>query len=206
MALSAEFFEVARRIGDLIKRTRAGKPLTAADQAFVGRLTEAPAALPTYASSADCSGQTKIPISFLKQARRQGCPAFHASNRVDLAVLIVWMFRPDAGEADDGTDWSNELKKWLAKRAKIAHDRDAKLVLPLDQAEAEIQTGLGILFGQLDVIFCNELPAAIRGLDAPAIRTRVAADIERLKEACRSRLLGLVEADVEAIKPRKKSR
>src|SRR4051812_13591666 len=50
---------------------------------------EAGDGLPTYDSAAQCNGQTGIPLSVLKQAKKSGCTAFVAS-RVVLAPLLRW--------------------------------------------------------------------------------------------------------------------
>lgn len=44
---------------------------------------------------------------------------------------------------------------------------------------------IGQLFSDLDRVFANELPPALKGLDETAVRTRVLAEIEAIKERLR---------------------
>lgn len=183
----------ARRLSEILKRLNAGKSLSSGDQAFCQRLIEANAPgrprqgadaykLPVYSSMQECAGATPIPLSLLKQAKRSGCAAFKW-NRVDLAEFLKWLFSEqgqNAGGEASGKDWSNELKMWLAKRAKIAHDRDARLTLSIDQARHDINAGSAFYFAHWDRM-TDELPAVLKGLDAVAIRERFRSEGEKFK-------------------------
>jgi len=194
----------ARRISSILKRLSAGKKLSDGDRSFVERVNEANSPgrpslrdtkLPIYASMGDCSGATGIPLSLLKHARRTGCPAFHASNRVDLAEFIKWAFRQDATTGEDGFDWGNELKKWLSKRAKIAHDRDANTVIDRAAVETGIHAAMLFQFSELDRVFCCELPPILKGLLEPAIRVISLKEIESLKTILRQKFSAISNAE-----------
>lgn len=74
--------------------------------------------LPSYPSMAACSAATGIPLPLLKQAKRAGCPAFDQGNRVHLGPLLQWLFRPDADDGGDSTDWHNRHKRAVALMAE----------------------------------------------------------------------------------------
>lgn len=197
--MTPQLIAVARRISDLLKRQQSGKKLSAADTAFIEKVFEAnnPASvgrpradaikLPIYSSLGECAGATGIPLPLLKQSKKSGCPAFKW-NRVDLAEFLKWCFSPERDGAD-GVDWSNELRKWMAKRQKIAYDKDARLVIDLNAARDDINLGISILFSELERVFGAELPAALKGQNEIAIRDRSIAEIERIKEVVRPKFL-----------------
>lgn len=66
--------------------------------------------LPVYDSLAACSGATGIPRSVIQAAKKAGCPAFR-SNRVDLAVLLPWIFSGEGKDPDDMSIEQIEKKK-----------------------------------------------------------------------------------------------
>lgn len=139
--------------------------------------------LPIYDSMIACEAAVGIPVSVQRQAKKGGCDAFR-SNRVDLARLIRWLFK---GGTDDDVDWGQELKKVQTKRERIKLSKDEGSVMATDEVREGIQRGVGLMFGELDRVFCSELPPALKGLDELAIRTRCQGEIERIKETLRDK-------------------
>ena len=138
--------------------------------------------LPIFDSIAACSNVTGIPVTAIRWAKRNGCPAFR-SSRVYLGELLPWLFgRKDAGETGK---WQDDLIEAKAKRERIRLDRDEGRVIDRDFVRIGIQRGVAVLFGSLDRHFLNELPPALKGLDEVAIRDRSRAQIERMKAECR---------------------
>jgi len=198
--ISPDFTAALARATGILRRQKEGKRIAPADLAFCQRIAEAnapgrpretAARLPVYSSMAECSGATGIPLTLLKQAKRTGCEAFQW-NRVDLAKFLSWVFGHD-NESEDGMDWGNELKKWLAKRAKLAHDRDNGALMPVDQVAREVRASVTVVFADLDRVFTGTLPPVLKGLGEVDIRTRCGTEIERVKETMRARLLALME-------------
>ena len=196
----ADIIAIARRLAGMIKRLQGRRPLSAADRDYASRLIAATAPapagrpredlvrLPIYDSLRACAGATHIPLGFLQHAKKSGCPAF-TSNRVHLGALLQWMFAKGQAAPDgDITNWGDELKKWLAKRAKIQHDRDAETIIDTATARADIQMGMAIVYGGLDRI-AADAPPILKGLSEREIQTRLLAYIEDLKERSRPKFL-----------------
>jgi len=134
--------------------------------------------LPIFDSIAACSNVTGIPVTAIRWAKRNGCPAFR-SSRVYLGELLPWLFgRKDAGETGK---WQDALIEAKAKRERIRLDRDEGRVVDRDFVKAGIQKGVAVLFSALDRHFLNELPPVLKGLDEVAIRDRARAQIQRMK-------------------------
>jgi hypothetical protein len=201
----ADIIAIARRLAGMIKRLQRRQALSVADREYASRLIAATAPapagrpreeiarLPIYDSMHACAGATGIPLAFLRHAKKSACPAF-TSNRVHLAELLRWMFAKSAACPDaEGIDWSDELKKWLAKRAKIQHDRDAETIIDAGTARADIQLGIAVLFGGLDRI-AADAPPILKGLTEREIHTRLLAYIEDIKDRSRTKFLAHVDA------------
>ena len=146
--------------------------------------------LPTYMSMSACAGQTGIPLATLKAAKRDGCTAFTDSGRVELEGLLRYLFKRDEG---DPTDWGADFEKWRAKREKIKHDKDADLVADKVETAEGIKASMAMLFGELDRVFCSELPPAVKGLEELAIRSRSQQSIAKLKKAFEARIEELIK-------------
>jgi len=204
--LSPDFTAAARRITAILRRQREGKRISATDAAFCQRVAQAnqpvppkepgrpretdAGKLPIYSSMAEASARAHVPLALLKQSKKSGCDAFKW-NRVDLEKFLAWVFGR-TGEEEDGIDWSNELKKWLAKRAKMGHDRDARKVMDMDQAETEIRACMGALFSELDRVFVSELPGSLKGQDELAISAKCQGEIDRMKKSLREKFQSLL--------------
>jgi hypothetical protein len=78
--------------------------------------------LPTYPSIGAAAGGTGIPAAVLKQAKRDGCPAFSAGNRVHLDRFLEWWFDPARAQAAGAGAESIEE----AERRKAVADADLR--------------------------------------------------------------------------------
>jgi hypothetical protein len=180
----------ARRVSAILKRLGAGKSVSAADQAFAEILIEANSPrdpgrprneitkLPQYATLQECSGATGIPLPILKAAKKAGCFA-GKHGRVDLAAFLRWAFSGDS-VSEDGIDWGNELRKWLAKRARLVHDREARLTIAVSEANDGIKAGVAFLKDEHYRIFTIELPAVLKGQNEIAIRERNLKELDQI--------------------------
>lgn len=77
--------------------------------------------LPTFPSIGAASGGTGIPSAVFKQAKREGCPAFSAGNRVHLDAFLAWWFDPSRSNAAGGAESKDE-----AERRKAVADADLR--------------------------------------------------------------------------------
>lgn len=125
---------------------------------------------------AQAAAASRVPLRALKMAKRGGCDGF-MHNKVDMGRFIAWWFSNEA----TGEDWSDELKKAQALRERIRLSEDQERVIDFGAVHEFHRALVGALFSDLDRIFCNELPPALKGQTEIRIRTRCARDIERLK-------------------------
>lgn len=140
--------------------------------------------LPTYPTMRAAAGATGFTLTTLRGFKNAGCNAFSQGGRVSLEKLVRWLADKHAGP-DVGVDWPARLKKAQAEREEIRLAKDRRTVIPHAEVAAGINSGVAILFSDLDRVFASELPPALVGLDALAIRAKVLSEIERLKTLLR---------------------
>lgn len=146
----------------------------------------------------ECAGQTGIPLPLIKKARREGCTAFLPGNRLDLAVLLKWIFTDD-GEAS-AINWSEKLDEFRAKREEIKLAKDKELALDADETETAVKSAVALLFSELERLFVTELPPALKGLDERAIRARCRLQIGAMKAEVRGKVARfIIEEPTEAV-------
>lgn len=191
-------------LANIVRQTKAGKPLTKAQRAVItetaerapesqgpGRPRSAAPELPIYDSIAQCAHATKIPATLIKKAKRSGCAAFR-SNRVDLSALLEWIF----SQAEGGENWIDFRAKYAALREKIEHDKRAELVVEKEATAQGIHAAEGVFFGALDRIFLSTLPPFLANLDEFKVRDAIRPRIEEMKNLLRAEL-----AQLAAVKP-----
>lgn len=168
-----------------------------------GRPPKSEQTLPTYDSSKICTAATGLPTGLLRVCSSLGCDAFRY-RRVDLGKLLRFIsekfrFVERGKDESDGlaTGSRSEWEHWKAKREKIRYERDAKISIPIEQAQYDVQQALAIHFAEMDRIFCNELPPALRGMEAMDIRLRCRQACDEQKAALRARFSEAVKSPEE---------
>ena len=102
--------------------------------------------------------------------------------------------------AAHGRDGSSpgDLKRALAeKRLSILAETERQLkrenaiaegkTVSKDEVSTGIKSAMALLFGELDRLFLNELPPALKGLDELAIKSRCNGAIGQLRQSLRER-------------------
>lgn len=125
-----------------------------------------------------CAAATDIPIGILKTAKKNGCPGF-VSTRVRLFAFLKWWFA-QAG-ADANTNWSDRLRRAQALSEEINLEAKRGNVIDSSDVNAFAARYQSALFHDLDRIFANEFPAAVKGLDENAVRARALKEIAAFK-------------------------
>ena len=139
--------------------------------------------LNVYESISHCSGGTGIPKQVLRKAKQAGCPAFDGNGRVRLKPLLAWLFKQPDGDIDYHAEW----KKWQALREKMKHDKDAGTVADKNEVRTWVRSFMALLFGELDRIWCMEMPPTLKGLSEAEMAAKGRAAIAELKEALRAK-------------------
>lgn len=121
--------------------------------------------LPTYPSMQACEAATGVPKSVQQQAKRDGCGAFDAGNRVHLEALLRWLFRGEEG----GENWPDRLKRAQALKAeKELAVMEGELVPIADVHEQHAQCASKAV-AVLTQKFETELPPKQDGMPAERI-------------------------------------
>ncbi len=141
----------------------------------------------TFTTLKQCSAVTGWPVPVLKRCKAAGCPAFRHS-KIYFEQVPGWYFCESNLALDDGVDWGRALKKAQAQREQIKLAEDERRVIDFAQVADFHRQLVGVLFQDLQRIFCDELPSSLRGRDEISIRTRCDGEIERLKSLLRNRL------------------
>lgn len=120
--------------------------------------------LPVFDSMTQCAGATGIPLPILRRAKRAGCDAFTAGSRVALGPLLHYLFG-DAASHDGVCNWSDELRKWQARRQEQAWQERAHELIERSRV---ITFFAALATRQKDILrqrLENELPARMAGVD-----------------------------------------
>lgn len=137
---------------------------------------------------------TGIAIPFLQAARASGCPAFKGS-RVRLDILRNWLDdNPEilTDEQAEGSESLLALKQGLlraqikrsqeqARAAKLANDRNAGLMIDVDQARETMVLLVSELNGHIRVIE-DSLPQSLQGLSLPDQRLAIRKLFDKMRE------------------------
>lgn len=126
---------------------------------------------PSIASAAGALGCDK---ELLREAKRQGCPAFR-SHRVYEADLLPWVVKQQP--VDDGpknkTQLQCELLAVQIERAKFSHETERGEWLPKPEVEGFILNAIERIKSILRERLKNELPPKLEGLRAAEIAARM---------------------------------
>lgn len=146
--------------------------------------------LPSYPSMKSMSGATGIPIDWLKAAKDKGCRAFKQNNSVNLEEWLRWLGGGGMNSEDDPNDslkWSDKyarVRTWIAE-VELSERRGE--VVKRREVQEAVASGMAVVRGEMERIFCTELPPALKGLSELEIQRRCVADITRLMNGLRER-------------------
>lgn len=138
-------------------RKRAAKKTEPAEKAEPKRL------LPILESQAQATS-VGIPRPIIKQAKASGCAAFLPGGRIDLEILLGYLFRPDE---ESNVDWSREYKRWQAEREKLRYEKDCQRLGDRDEMREAMQKAFAAYDAEHERQFHTIQPKKCQGL-APA--------------------------------------
>ena len=124
--------------------------------------------LPVVASIGQASGVTGAPEALIKSAKRDGCKAFLSNNRVDLEILIPFLFAmlKTATDIPEGfCSWADFWKSRQAMREDVKLQKDKGELMPVSDAMRQAAEAAAFYWNQLDRME-RELPTALAGLSA----------------------------------------
>ena len=139
---------------------------------------------PVCDSMAQAAESTGIPLSILKTAKRNGCPAFQY-GRVDLGDFLRWFFAQDT---EHDVDWTKRDKRAsaLTKEAKLEETRDHLCdVSIVTQFIHDLVANC--FFGELERQ-AHEYPSTLKGKNEVAIHEECIKQMESAKKTLRLRL------------------
>jgi len=159
--------------------------------------------LPIAASMAQANTIAHIPMDIMKIAKTKGCAAFDVSARVDLDLLLDWLFTKGVLIFPEDSTSEERKDMPLTKRGELADvlTKEFKLDVQMGKyIERSLVTGMsskvtGLLFNLIDRQFELELPPALKGLDEAAIKQRLIQTAAQLKNAFRQGLTQLPETN-----------
>lgn len=123
---------------------------------------------PLFDSTNHAAGVLGCSVELIKAAKRKGCKAFTANNRVDGAVLIPFLFKMLAQGSDlpgGFASWKEVLDSEKAKRESIKRQVDEKSVMPTADAQRQAAEFCAFVDSELQRAE-NELPPVMAGLPA----------------------------------------
>lgn len=138
---------------------------------------------PVVESMSQAASMCGCPESMLKAAKRKGCKAFISGSRVDLGILIPYLFSMMAkgNELPDGfASWKEVLESEKAKREQIKRQQDEGAMMLTSDAETQAASAMALTFAELERRD-RELPPALAGLPAVEIYKRMTADTETIR-------------------------
>ncbi len=122
----------------------------------------------------------------LKAAKRKGCRAFLTHGRIDLGLLVPFLFSMVAksNELPDGfSSWKEVLESEKAKREAIKRQQDEGITMLTADAMAQAGSAMSVVFAELERRD-RELPPALAGLPAVEIYKRMKSDTEHVRKTC----------------------
>lgn len=172
---------IVKALSSALEKSGEGKHLSPAEQRAFALLRGIPS---VFDSMRVMSGVTGIPDSVLKNAKRNGCPAFIDHRRVALLEFLRWHFEREQS-TEDTTDYVRlrQREEFLNEQTKRLKNQE-KFVLKSDVEDSALSI-MGVMFAELDRIFASDFPREVEGLDKAEIREKAESKIERLKERLR---------------------
>lgn len=149
----------------------------------MGRPQEYSRELPVYDTMEQCSGSTGVPMSFLRKAKAEGCPAF-THGRVRFAEFIQWLFKKpeDLDSTEANEDWGKRDKRAVALLRESKLQEEYERVVDFELAGKFIDHLVGTLFfGELERME-QEFPATLKGKAEVDISKECGEQFKRVRE------------------------
>jgi hypothetical protein len=140
--------------------------------------------MPVYPSLDAMSTATGIPIKFLRDWKKEGCPAFRSRGDILLEELLRWLPgwiegnpESEASElkAEGVSDYEKMRTKYQARNEKLKNQELLDEIIKKMAATEVIQSVMAVLEYYLQKI-CSEYPTLLEGRDKKQIRSIVTAD------------------------------
>jgi hypothetical protein len=136
-----------------------------------------------YDSMAQMAAATRIPISVLKTAKREGC-RFVQHGRCELAVFCEWFF----SRTGDSVDWTARSKRGEALLRELRLEIERKETVPFSTVTQFVSDLVGnVFFGELQRLQ-SEAPANLKGKNEVQIHEWAVEQTEKIKAALGSKL------------------
>ena len=152
---------------------------------------------PIFESIGQASAVIGAPLALLKAAKREGCKAFIAGNRVDSSILIPFLFGMVASKSAlpegmaSAAEWLTTEK---ARREEIRRLMDQRRMMPTEDAARQASEACSFFFSELER-WERELPPALAGGTAVDIFKRLHQVTEGLRKASKERFEAIGSAD-----------
>jgi hypothetical protein len=138
--------------------------------------------LPVYDSMEQCAAATKVPISRLKIAKKEGC-LFIRHGRVHFSEFIdFWFNRPaeEGKEEDENWDKRDKRAAALTKEAKLQEMYERVIDFDIAANFVEYLTGT-LFFGEFER-YAQEFPGSLKGKTEVEIQQEVIKQKEIVKK------------------------
>jgi hypothetical protein len=148
---------------------------------------------PNFDSMAHCSSVAGIPMQILKRAKKGGCHGFDDHGRVNLFIVLKWIFEnPEYGENEVGLDWGEQYKKFRALTQEVEYNKVKLRTIDRGIVQNVAKQVMTLIFNNLRK-FAHEMPPLLKGRTeqeikvkieegADVIEQKVREGIERLRE------------------------
>lgn len=143
-----------KEIKRIAEKKAKGQPLTAKDLRAVEKYrrsrSSAPPLQDVYPSMQALSAATGIPVPVIRRAKKSGCPAFHASNRVNFRVLLRWLFETQQdGNGESLEDAERRERIARANLLELEHKTKINELVPLEKVDDILRRWYAPVFNHL---------------------------------------------------------
>ena len=114
-----------------------------------------------------CEAATGIPKAIQQAAKREGCTAFDSHSRVNLEILLRFLFGRDASGED--TNWVLRLKRAQALTAEMELELAKGDLVPIAEVYAQQDQAVAKARAVMTQKFHTELPPKQDGMPAEKI-------------------------------------
>lgn len=133
---------------------------------------------------------TGMPLAIIKTAKKNGCPAFMAGNRIRLEPLLKWFFAEFGDEQDCPPDglatWREALNRAQTKREELRLSKEKGDVMDIGEARSANAEAWAFVFAELERL-CLEKPPALAGRSAVEIFEQLNAFKEKMRKDAKAK-------------------